>query len=105
MTKVFCFLSIFLLFRSSYLVVIALSEDHKLSVSDSERRRVEQMGVHLNPNQTRLNGLAISRAFGDMFPKSVKSGIVGTPYTSDIISIPADNRARVILASDGVCEV
>lgn len=49
---------------------VIISEDHKLSVA-SERQRIINMGVQLNPDQTRLCGLAVARAFGDMFPKVI----------------------------------
>lgn len=45
-----------------------ISEDHKLSVA-SERQRIINMGVALTADQTRLCGLAVARAFGDIFPK------------------------------------
>jgi len=61
--------------------------------------------VGLNSNQTRLYGLAISRAFGDMLHKTMESGVIGKPYTSDKILLPLNASARVILASDGLWDV
>jgi len=82
---------------------LLLSQDHKPS-SLIERKRIEVMGVQLEPNQTRLNGLAVSRAFGDHFAKSVVCGIVADPYMCSVIELtPKDTR--VILASDGLWDV
>jgi len=47
---------------------IALSEDHKPTMKN-ERERIRKMGIELGNGQTRLNGLAVSRAFGNHFPK------------------------------------
>jgi serine/threonine protein phosphatase PrpC len=51
-----------------------LSEDHKLTIQ-SERQRIMNMGITLSPDQTRLCGLAVARAFGDAFPKVIELSI------------------------------
>lgn len=47
---------------------IGLTEEHK-PTSKAERERMKKMGIELGTGQTRLNGLAVSRAFGNHFPK------------------------------------
>jgi len=82
---------------------IALTQDHKLTIL-SERKRVVESGTKLEPAQSRLNGLAVSRAFGDHFPKSVEPGIIAVPYISKSFEIiPKDSR--IIMASDGLWDV
>jgi len=82
---------------------IALTKDHKLTCP-SERKRIEDSGTKLESSQTRLNGLAVSRAFGDHFAKSVEPGIISIPYISKAYEIlPKDSR--IILASDGLWDV
>jgi len=80
-----------------------LSEDHKLTIQ-SERQRIINMGVTLNPDQTRLCGLAVARAFGDMFPKSEKCGITAEPYISSAIELTKSDTT-LILASDGLWDI
>jgi len=82
---------------------INLSQDHKPTCK-SERKRIESMGIVLEPEQTRLNGLAVSRAFGDHFPKSEMCGITGEPYVCNVVELTAKDT-RVILASDGLWDV
>jgi len=82
---------------------IYLSEDHK-PTSVNERKRLDSIGVKLNSGQTRLNGLAVSRAFGDFFPKEVNCGIICEPYISDLIEVgPKDTK--LIVASDGLWDI
>lgn len=50
---------------------IGLTEEHK-PTSKHERERMKKMGIELGSGQTRLNGLAVSRAFGNHFPKVCK---------------------------------
>eukprot|EP01125_Pyxidicula_operculata_P009133 TRINITY_DN3027_c0_g1_i6.p1 TRINITY_DN3027_c0_g1~~TRINITY_DN3027_c0_g1_i6.p1 ORF type:complete len:1063 (+),score=315.09 TRINITY_DN3027_c0_g1_i6:92-3280(+) len=79
---------------------VVLSQDHKPTHA-SERKRISSMGIKLEEGQTRLNGLGVSRAFGDHFPKDIQSGIICEPYLSDIYQLgPKDTR--IIVASDGV---
>jgi len=82
---------------------IALSEDHKVT-SLPERKRLEELGITLSPFQTHLNSLAVTRAFGDHFAKSIDFGMIAVPYISKVIEItPADKK--IILASDGLWDV
>jgi serine/threonine protein phosphatase PrpC len=80
-----------------------LSEDHKPTLS-SERKRLNSMGVTLGKDQTRLCGLAVSRAFGDFFIKAENCGVISEPYISEIFELgPGDTR--IILASDGLWDI
>lgn len=80
-----------------------ISEDHKLSVA-SERQRIINMGVALTADQTRLCGLAVARAFGDIFPKSEKCGITAEPFISACIEL-SKSDTTIILASDGLWDI
>jgi serine/threonine protein phosphatase PrpC len=82
---------------------VIISEDHKLSVA-SERQRIVNMGVQLTQDQTRLCGLAVARAFGDIFPKSEKCGITAEPFISLSIEL-SKTDTTVILASDGLWDI
>jgi len=82
---------------------IAVTLDHKLSVP-SERKRIEDSGTVLEPTQTRLNGLAVSRAFGDHFAKSVEPGIISVPHIYKATEI-SPKATRIIVASDGLWDV
>jgi serine/threonine protein phosphatase PrpC len=82
---------------------IALTQDHKLSVQ-SERKRIEETGTVLEPKKTRLNGLAVTRAFGDHFAKTVEPGIISVPHIFKATEIIAKDT-RIILASDGLWDV
>lgn len=80
-----------------------ISEDHKLSIA-SERQRISDLGVTLTPDQTRLCGLAVCRAFGDFFPKSENFGIVADPYVCPPIELTKTDTT-MILASDGLWDI
>merc|ERR1719230_2511870 len=51
---------------------VPLTEEHTLENED-ERRRILDMGVELFPDQTRLCGLKVTRALGDLFAKQIES--------------------------------
>lgn len=80
-----------------------ISFDHRPTNPD-EVARIRSMGITMNPGQTRLNGLAISRALGDHFPKSVDSGIIPDPFVSELIKLNS-GHSHLIVASDGVWDV
>lgn len=82
---------------------IELSEDHHPNYP-KEVKRLAEIGVEINPGQTRLNGLAVSRALGDHFPKSTDCGIIGRPSVSRVYRL-SDHDSHVILASDGLWDV
>ncbi len=75
-----------------------LSERHLLS-ENSEINRINNLGVIIN--EGRINGLTISRAFGDL--ALTKQGIIHEPYLCDY-NIEADDR-YIVMASDGVWDV
>ncbi|XP_049852235.1 probable protein phosphatase DDB_G0279461 [Schistocerca gregaria] len=84
-------------------VAIPLTEKHHLNV-DSEFNRVRMSGVNIHQGQTRLNGLAVSRALGDHFPKSVQCGIIALPSVSPVFEL-SDVDSFLILATDGLWDV
>eukprot|EP01126_Amoeba_proteus_P022008 TRINITY_DN22347_c0_g1_i1.p1 TRINITY_DN22347_c0_g1~~TRINITY_DN22347_c0_g1_i1.p1 ORF type:complete len:270 (-),score=62.27 TRINITY_DN22347_c0_g1_i1:230-1039(-) len=82
---------------------IPLSEDHKPTCK-SERDRITKMGIKLGAGQTRLNGLAVSRAFGNHFPKSQNIGMIVEPYVSKPYCL-SKKDTKLILASDGLWDI
>jgi len=82
---------------------VALTQDHHPNYP-VEMERLQALGIEINPGQTRLNGLAVSRALGDQFPKSTECGIVASPSVSPLIHLK-DSDSHVILASDGLWDV
>eukprot|EP01122_Echinamoeba_exundans_P010408 TRINITY_DN3894_c0_g1_i1.p1 TRINITY_DN3894_c0_g1~~TRINITY_DN3894_c0_g1_i1.p1 ORF type:complete len:842 (+),score=292.02 TRINITY_DN3894_c0_g1_i1:137-2662(+) len=84
-------------------VATMISVDHR-PTSPAEVERIKAMGIPMNPGQTRLNGLAVSRALGDHFPKSVECGIVAEPYVSPAFKLES-THSHLIVASDGVWDV
>jgi len=82
---------------------IPLSLDHKL-VHEYERIRIQEMGVQLEENQTRIVGLNVSRAFGDHFAKEFDTGVIVEPYVSEVYEL-TENDTHMIIASDGLWDV
>lgn len=82
---------------------VELTQDHHPNYP-REIERLAKLGIEINPGQTRLNGLAVSRALGDHFPKSTDCGIVGVPSVSDIYKLK-DSDSFLVLASDGLWDV
>jgi len=82
---------------------IELTQEHK-PTNPSEKDRLLSMGVELEQHQSRLNGLSVSRAFGDFFPKENGVGMISVPYISALYELsPKDTH--VIIASDGLWDV
>ena len=77
-----------------------LSKDHKVS-DPEERERLIREGTELFPNQTRLNGLAVSRALGDHLLKLNYPAVTCSPYISSPIQLQRSDD-KLIVASDGV---
>lgn len=74
--------------------------DHRLN-NEEERNRITAAGIKVSSAQTRVGGLAVSRALGDHFLKGEKTGLIADPYLSPVIPLePTDSL--LILASDGV---
>lgn len=82
---------------------VCLTKDHKVT-SEEERKRITSMGIHLNPGQNRLNGLAVSRALGDHFAKKIGCGLIGKPYVSQSYQLTPEDQL-LIVASDGLWDV
>jgi len=83
--------------------VMWLSKDHK-AIDDEERNRVKMMGVDLADGQTRVGGLAVSRALGDHFLKKERLGVISEPFISPAIALESTDTTFV-LASDGLWDV
>jgi|SRR3989338_5335111 serine/threonine protein phosphatase PrpC len=79
---------------------MALTQDHRPTIP-RERERITAQGIKLEAGQTRLNGLAVSRALGDHFPKEMNCGLIAEPYVSPAIKLNK-NDSHLIIASDGV---
>eukprot|EP01102_Stenamoeba_stenopodia_P020794 TRINITY_DN8237_c0_g1_i1.p1 TRINITY_DN8237_c0_g1~~TRINITY_DN8237_c0_g1_i1.p1 ORF type:complete len:970 (-),score=239.15 TRINITY_DN8237_c0_g1_i1:45-2954(-) len=79
---------------------ILLTQEHKLSIP-SEFQRILDSGVQLAPGQTRINGLAVTRALGDHFAKENGSGMIAEPSLSPIYQLTPEDE-YFMLASDGL---
>jgi len=74
--------------------------------SEGERARLRARGVALKPHETRLYGLALSRALGDQFLKEdAASGLTAEPFVSRVAAVDAREGAFAVLASDGLWDV
>jgi len=82
---------------------IMLSKEHKAS-SQEEHDRILATGVSIAQGATRINGVAVARAFGAHFIKSKKLGIISEPYVSPVYELGKDDQFAII-ASDGVWDV
>jgi serine/threonine protein phosphatase PrpC len=82
---------------------LVLTQDHHPNYP-KEVERLIALGIEINPGQTRLNGLAVSRALGDQFPKSTECGIVATPSVSPVYEL-RERDTFLVLASDGLWDV
>eukprot|EP00029_Vermamoeba_vermiformis_P007873 TRINITY_DN3529_c0_g3_i1.p2 TRINITY_DN3529_c0_g3~~TRINITY_DN3529_c0_g3_i1.p2 ORF type:complete len:394 (+),score=111.33 TRINITY_DN3529_c0_g3_i1:1613-2794(+) len=82
---------------------MALTQDHRPTIP-RERERITSQGIKLEAGQTRLNGLAVSRALGDHFPKEMNCGLIAEPYVSPAIKLNKHD-SHLIIASDGLWDV
>jgi len=82
---------------------IMLNKEHKAS-SPMEHERIAAMGIDIAPTATRINGVAVARAFGAHFIKSKKLGIISEPYVSPVYELGTEDKFAII-ASDGVWDV
>lgn len=83
--------------------VVWLTKDHKPTEA-SERERLISSGVELSENQTRVGGLAVSRALGDHFLKEENLGVIAEPHTSELLEL-TDEDSVLLIASDGLWDV
>jgi len=82
---------------------VSLGVDHRVT-DPEEQERMRAEGVAIHPGQSRLNGLAVSRALGDHFVKANVQGLIATPYVSDLICLNSTDTL-LIIASDGIWDV
>jgi protein phosphatase len=81
---------------------VRLTEEHKVK-SAPERARLAAAGIALRDGETRLYGLALSRALGDSFLKvDAASGLTAEPHVSRVACVHAGEGAFAVLASDGL---
>lgn len=81
-----------------------LTEDHRLT-NPAERERLARNGIPLHSDSKRLYGLNLARALGDKFLKDEDLGLSAEPAVSDVVSIPQDQGALLLVASDGLWDV
>jgi len=84
--------------------IVPLSKDHKPTDAE-ERERIIASGSELTPTQTRVGGLAVSRALGDHFLKQEKLGVISEPFVSPVVSLGSSRKNILIVASDGLWDV
>jgi len=82
---------------------IMLNVEHKAS-SPAEHERLAAMGIDISPHASRINGVAVARAFGAHFIKAKNLGIISEPYVSPVYELGTEDQF-VIIASDGVWDV
>jgi len=84
---------------------VALSVDHKLA-EPSELRRLADENIAVKEGQTRVGGLAVTRALGDHFVKRQNVGLIGIPHVSRTMILPdGGDDEYLVLASDGLWDV
>lgn len=81
-----------------------LTEDHRLT-NEKERKRLTDMGIQLTDNSRRLYGLNLSRCLGDRFLKDGDLGLSAEPHLSEVVKIPPNRGAIILIASDGLWDV
>lgn len=79
-----------------------LSVDHKVN-DPEERDRLIKAGMQLSEGQSRINGLAVSRALGDHFVKE-HYPVTAEPFVSDPFEL-GDGDDKLIVASDGLWDI
>ncbi len=81
-----------------------LTEDHRLT-NPAERERLTKNGIPLHSDSKRLYGLNLARALGDKFLKDEDLGLSAEPAVSNVVSIPQNEGALLLVASDGLWDV
>ena len=82
--------------------IITLSQDHKVS-SEVEQERLASTLPNFVKGQQRINGISISRCLGNHFVKSEQTGMIATPYISEIVEVSSGDE--IIVCSDGIWDV
>ncbi|KAF2562624.1 hypothetical protein F2Q70_00014498 [Brassica cretica] len=84
---------------------IQMTEDHRVA-SLTERRRIQEAGLSLRDNETRIFGINLARMLGDKFPKQHDGRFSAEPYISEPLRIDQSNKdVFAVLASDGLWDV
>jgi serine/threonine protein phosphatase PrpC len=82
---------------------LCLTENHNVK-DPAERERMRAQGHQVNEGQTRINGLAVSRALGDHFVKQNDMGMIGEAYVHPVVRLE-DTDTLLLVCSDGVWDV
>ncbi|KAF2074921.1 hypothetical protein CYY_003754 [Polysphondylium violaceum] len=82
---------------------VELTFDHKAS-DPSEKQRMIDSGIQVGEHQTRINGVAVSRSFGNHFIKEQDLGMIAIPHISTPILLN-DQDKFVVIASDGLWDI
>ena len=85
----------------SHLQTEQLTANHNPK-EESERLRIRSEGIEIRDDQTRLNGVAVSRALGDFFVKDMAVGMSAKPDVTEAIVLDDSEHSYLIVASDGV---
>eukprot|EP01133_Synstelium_polycarpum_P011927 gene11927-13895_t len=80
---------------------IEMTFDHKAS-HPLEKKRMIESGIPVSENQTRINGIAVSRSLGNHFIKDQNIGMISEPHVS-LPYLLDENDTFLVMASDGVC--
>ncbi|KAJ0230263.1 Protein phosphatase 2C 70 [Hirschfeldia incana] len=84
---------------------IQMTEDHRVS-SLTEKRRIQEAGLHLREGVTRIHGINLARMLGDKFLKEQDGRFSAEPYISEPLRIDQSNKdVFAVLASDGLWDV
>eukprot|EP00011_Vannellida_sp_DIVA3-517-6-12_P004944 CAMPEP_0114636882 /NCGR_PEP_ID=MMETSP0168-20121206/17210_1 /TAXON_ID=95228 ORGANISM="Vannella sp., Strain DIVA3 517/6/12" /NCGR_SAMPLE_ID=MMETSP0168 /ASSEMBLY_ACC=CAM_ASM_000044 /LENGTH=815 /DNA_ID=CAMNT_0001848599 /DNA_START=271 /DNA_END=2718 /DNA_ORIENTATION=- len=81
---------------------IWLSVEHKVN-DPAERERLLKAGMQLSEGQSRINGLAVSRALGDHFVKE-HYPVTAEPFISEPFVLE-EGDDKLIVASDGLWDI
>mmetsp|Transcript_2250 Transcript_2250/g.7129 ORF Transcript_2250/g.7129 Transcript_2250/m.7129 type:complete len:911 (+) Transcript_2250:406-3138(+) len=82
---------------------LCLTQNHNVK-DPEERERMRAAGFQVNEGQTRINGLAVSRALGDHFVKQNDMGMIGDAYVHPVVKLE-DTDTLLLVCSDGVWDV
>ncbi|EFA81940.1 protein phosphatase 2C [Heterostelium album PN500] len=84
-------------------VAVEMTFDHKAS-HPLEKKRMIESGITVGEQQTRINGVAVSRSLGNHFIKDQNIGMIAIPHISKPILLQ-DSDTFLIMASDGLWDV
>lgn len=78
-----------------------LTADHRV-VAAAETVRLQESNAPISPRGTRLHNLNLARAMGDHDLKRMSATLISVPSVSEVVRIPKDKSAMVVMASDGL---